>query len=433
MTKNGSRQLPDGMHSVALGAGDLNGILRGKRIPATHWQQARDHGIALSAAIFAIDMTSDIWDTPYCNMETGYHDCHMFPADDVVPLPWEDGVGFCFGRVEESHGAPVPIDPRGVLVDVLDRASSMGFGITIGSELEFHLLDPQTLRPRDTGIQVYSLTRAAELDHVVGPIRRHLDAIGIPIEQSNPEYAAGQVEVNIAYDEALLTADRSVVFRSMVKQIAHAHGYLATFMAKPLKGEAGNGLHIHHSLWRDGESLFHGQDGTLSPLGRRYLAGIQGRMAEISLIGSTTPNAYRRRRPYSFCPTNSAWGYDNRSVALRVIGHSPRTMRIEVRDGAADCNPYYLVAAQIAAGLDGIERELEPSPPCMGNAYESPGHERLPATIDEAIARAQASAFLADLLGDDRLAILIGQAERERDLVADDITAVEIDRYLGNF
>ncbi len=433
MTKNGSQRLPDGMHSVALGAGDLNGILRGKRIPATRWQQASDHGIALSAAIFAIDMTCDIWDTPYCNMETGYHDCHMFPAGDVVPLPWEDGVGFCFGRVEENNGAPVPIDPRGVLIEVLERASAMGFGITIGSELEFHLLDPETRRPRDTGIQVYSLTRAAELDHVVGPIRRHLDAIGIPIEQSNPEYAAGQVEVNIAYDEALVTADRTVVFRSMVKQIAHAHGYLATFMAKPLKGEAGNGLHLHHSLWRDGESVFHGEDGALSPLGRHYLAGIQGRMTEMSLAGSTTPNAYRRRRPDSFCPINTAWGYDNRSTALRVIGHSPRAMRIEVRDGAADCNPYYLLAAQIAAGLDGIERELEPTPPCMGNAYESPGYEPLPTTIDDAIARAQASTFLADLLGDDRLAILVSQAERERDLVADDITAVEIDRYLGNF
>ncbi len=248
------------MHSVALGAGNFNGIFRGKRIPATRWQQASEHGIALSAAMFAIDMTSDIWDTPCCNMETGYHDCHMFPVGDVVPMPWEDGVGFCFGRVEESHGIPVPIDSRDVLIDVLERASAMGFGVTIGSELEFHLLDPQSRRPRDTGIQVYSLNRAAEPDHVVGPIRHHLDAVGIPIEQSNPQCAAGQVEVNMAHDEALVSADRTVVSRSMVKQIAHAHGYLATFMANPLQGEAGNGLRLHHSLWRDGESVFHGQD-----------------------------------------------------------------------------------------------------------------------------------------------------------------------------
>ena len=329
---------------------------------------------------------------------------------------------------------PFPSTRAVVLIDVLERASAMGFGVTIGSELEFHLLDPETRRPRDTGIQVYSLTRAAELDHVVGPIRRHLDAIGIPIEQSNPEYAAGQVEVNIAYDEALLTADRTVVFRSMVKQIAHAHGYLATFMAKPLKGEAGNGLHLHHSLWRDGESVFHGEDGALSPLGRHYLAGIQGRMAEMSLAGSTTPNAYRRRRPDSFCPINTAWGYDNK--VRGPAGHrtlAPSYADRGARRGGRLQPPTTLSPLRSPPVLDGIERELEPTPPCMGNAYESSEYEPLPTTIDDAIARAQASTFLADLLGVDRLAILVSQAERERDLVADDITAVEIDRYLGNF
>ncbi len=428
MTKNGSRQLPGGMHRVTLGGRDLNGIFRGKRLPVTRWQQARDHGVALSAAVFARDMTGDIWDTPDCNMETGDHDCHTFAAGDIVPLPREDGAGFRFGRFEESHRVPVPIDPRGVLIDVLERAAAMGFEVTIGSELEFHFPDPQTRRPRDIGIQVYNPARAAGLDHVVGPIRRHLDAIGIPIEQSNPEYVAGQAEVNIAYGEILVTASRSVVFRNMVKQIAPAHGSLATFMAKPPKGQAGNEFHLHHSLWREGRSVFHGQNGALPRPGRHDLAGIQGRMAEISRVGSTTPNAYQRR-PGSFCAINCARNYDNRSTALRVIGHAPRTMRIEVRDAAADCHPHDLAAAS----LDGSERQLEPTPPCTGNACQAPGHEPLPITIDDAIARARAAAFLRDLLGDNRLVILISQAERERDLVADDITAVKIDRYLGNF
>ncbi len=151
------------------------------------------------------------------------------------------------------------------------------------------------------------------------------------------------------------------------------------------------------------------------------------RMTEKSLVGATTPNAYRRRRPDSFSPINTAWGCDNRSAALRVIGHSPRTMRIEVRDGAADCNPCCLVAA----ALDGIERQLEPTQPCMGNASESSDREPLSTTIDDAIGKAQVSAFLADLPGNDRLAILISLAEL--DPVADDITTVEIDRCIGNF
>ena len=425
--------LPEGVHTVSMGAGDLNGIMRGKRVPASRWPVVRDNGIALSAAIFAIDMTCDIWDTPYCNMETGYHDCHMFPLGKVWRLPWEEGVAFCFGRIEDADHKPVPIDPRGVLVNVLKRASSMGFEVQIGSELEFYLLDPETRRPRDRGIQVYNLTRAAELDHVVGPIRRYLSEVGIPIEQSNPEYAAGQVEVNIEYGDALETADRSVAFRGLVKQIALSQGYLATFMAKPFTGESGSGFHVHHSFRRDGKAVFHDEDGGLSRLGLNYLAGIQQRMAEMSLIGATTPNAYRRRRPESFSPTNNAWGYDNRSTGIRIIGHSPQSMRIEVRDGSADCNPYYLFASQIAAGLDGIEKGLQPTPPHVGNAYVATDYDLLPTTIDVAIEKARQSGFLADLLGADRLEILVTQAERERDLVADVVTGIEIDRYLESF
>ena len=425
--------LPEGIHTVSMGAGDLNGILRGKRVPASRWPVVRESGIALSAAIFAIDMTCDVWDTPYCNMETGYHDCHMFPFGKVWSLPWEEGVAFCMGRVEDADHGPVPIDPRGVLLDVLERASSMGFEVRIGSELEFYLMDPETRRPRDRGIQVYNLTRAAELDHVVGPIRRHLDEVGIPIEQSNPEYAAGQVEVNIEYGEALETADRTVAFRGLVKQIAHSQGYLATFMAKPITGESGSGFHLHHSLWHDGRAVFHDDGGALSRTGLSYLAGIQRRMAETTLIGSTTPNAYRRRRPESFSPVNNAWGYDNRSTGIRIIGHSPQTLRIEVRDGSADCNPYYLFASQIAAGLDGIEQELEPTPPHVGNAYVATGYDLLPTTIDVAIVKARDSDFLLELLGADRLEILVNQAERERDFVADVVTDLEIERYLESF
>ncbi|MCY4608322.1 MAG: glutamine synthetase family protein [bacterium] len=425
--------LPEGIHTVSMGAGDLNGILRGKRVPASRWPVVRESGIALSAAIFAIDMTCDVWDTPYCNMETGYHDCHMFPFGKVWRLPWEEGVAFCMGRVEDADHRPVPIDPRGVLLDVLERASAMGFEVKIGSELEFYLLDPETKRPRDRGIQVYNLTRAAELEHVVGPIRRHLNDVGIPVEQSNPEYAAGQVEVNIEYGEALETADRTVAFRGLVKQIAHSQGYLATFMAKPITGESGSGFHLHHSLWQDGKAVFHDEGGALSRTGLSYLAGIQMRMAETALIGSTTPNAYRRRRPESFSPVNNSWGYDNRSTGIRIIGHSPQTLRIEVRDGSADCNPYYLFASQIAAGLDGIEQGLEPTPPHVGNAYVATGYDVLPTTIDVAIVKARDSGFLLDLLGADRLEILVNQAERERDFVADVVTDIETERYLESF
>ncbi|MFT6640870.1 MAG: glutamine synthetase, partial [Flavobacteriaceae bacterium] len=310
--------LPEGTHTVVLGLGDLNGIMRGKRIPASHWENICKSGNAYSIALFAIDMMCDVWDTPYVNFDNGYPDFHMFPLSKPVALPWEPGVSIVFARAEGMDHKPVPLDPRPVLERQVRRAADMGIEIQVGTELEFYLLDPETKKPRDSGIAVYSLDRAAELEHVLGPIRQQINEVGIPIEQSNPEYAAGQVEVNIRYGEALLAADRVVMFRSLVKQLAHAHGYQATFMAKPFFEESGSGFHTHYSLWKDGKNLF-SDSGKLSQMGKHFVGGLQKRMAEASICGSATVNGYRRRQSYTFCPINTTWGIDNRTVALRII------------------------------------------------------------------------------------------------------------------
>ena len=330
--------LPEGTHTVILGLGDLNGIMRGKRIPSTHWETICKSGNALSIALFAIDMTCDVWDTPYVNFGNGYPDMHMFPRTRPVALPWEPGVAISMARAEGMDHKPVPIDPRTVLECQIERAASMGFEVKVGTELEFYLLDPATKKPRDEGIQVYGLERAAELEHVIGPIRQQINEAGIPIEQSNPEYAAGQVEVNIRYGDALTAADRVVLFRSLVKQLALQHGYFATFMSKPFFDQSGNGVHTHHSLWKDGRNAF-SDGGKLSKTGINYLAGMQKRMAESALCSATTPNAYRRRQPYTFCPVNTTWGPVTRTVGLRVIEGADSAVRVEKRDGSADCNP----------------------------------------------------------------------------------------------
>ena len=429
---NSNFELPEGTRTIALGIGDLNGIMRGKRVTAEQWPNVCESGVALSIAMFATDMTSDIWDTPYVNMDNGYPDMHLFPDSPVRSVPWEEGCGFCFGKALGADHKPVPIDPRGALAEQVDRAKSMGYDVIIGAELEFYLLDPETCQPKDVGNQFYGLLRASELEPVLGPIRNHLGGVGIPIEQSNPEYAAGQVEVNMHYCDALQAADNVVAFRTLVKEIAALHGYLATFMAKPFALESGSGFHTHHSLWKEGANSF-ASEGRLSDLGRSYLAGMQLRMPETALSASTTPNAYRRRRPYTFCPTNNCWGYDNRTVALRVLEASASSTRVEKRDGSADCNPYYLIACEIAAGLDGVEKGLAPDHFAEFNGYDLEGAAPLPADIDDAISRARESEFMKSLLGSDRLEILIGQAERERDFVLDQVTQVEIDRYLRNF
>lgn len=424
--------LPEGTHTVVLGVGDLCGIMRGKRIPATHWDTICKSGNALSIALFAIDMTCDVWDTPYVNFGNGYPDMHMLPLTKPASLPWEPGVAFCLARAEGMDHKPVPIDPRNVLIRQLERAAAMGYTVNVGTELEFYLLDPETRRPRDKGIQVYGLERAAELEHVLGPIRQQINEVGIPIEQSNPEYAPGQVEVNIHYGDALLSADRVVIFRSLVKQLAMHHGYLATFMAKPFFEQSGNGFHTHYSFWKDGKNAF-ADRGKLSQTGRHFVGGLQKRMAEMSVCGTLTPNGYRRRQPFSFCPINTTWGLDNRTVGIRVIEGADAATRVEKRDGTADCNPYLMLAAEVAAGLEGIEQGIEPSAITTGNGYEDEAAEPLPGSLDTAVALARQSDWLKALCGDDLYELLCQMCEREIAFVNAQVTPVEIDRYLGNF
>jgi glutamine synthetase len=423
--------LPPGTHTVAMGIADLNGIMRGKRFPASQWKTVCESGNALSIALFAMDATSGVFENSYVNMGNGFPDMHMFPLSQPVPTPWEPGVAFCIGRAEGMDHKPVPIDPRVALVRQVERARAMGFEVMAGTELEFYLVDAQTRLPRDNDIQVYSLSRAAELEHVLGPIRSQINEMGIPIEQSNPEYGPGQAEVNIRYDEALLAADRVVMFRTLVKQLAATQGYIATFMAKPYIDQSGSGFHTHYSLRKDGKNAF-SSNGKLNELGMQFLAGLQRHMGESALAGSLTPNAFRRRKPYSFCPTNNSWGYDNRTVALRVIEGAPAAVRIEKRDAAADCNPYFLLACDIAAGLDGIEHGWEPTPPCLGDAYADDRFEPLPTDLPSAIAAAKGSAFMERVLGKDLLSVLLILAEREAEFVANQVTPVERERYLGN-
>ena len=424
--------LPEGTHTVILGVGDLNGLMRGKRIPADQWPRICGSGNALAMSLFTMDMTCDVWETPVVGFANGFPDCHIFPMHPPVAVPWEPGVAMCFARAEGMDHGPLTVDPRQALLRQVERANAMGIDLQVGTELEFYLLDPDTGRPRDKGNDCYGLARAAELEPVLGPMRRELAEMGIPIEQSNPEYAAGQVEVNIRYGSAMIAADRVVMFRSLVKQLAARHGLNATFMSKPFIDESGNGFHLHYSLWSEGKNIF-ADAGKLNDLGRHFLGGMQQRMAEASICGAATVNAYRRRQPLSFCPVNASWGLDNRTVALRVIEGSDSAVRIEKRDAGADCNPYLLMAADIAAGLDGIEGKTEPTAITTGNAYEDDNAPPIPLDLADAISLARNSGWLRDVLGADQHEIWLQQAERELAFFNQQVTPFETARYLGTF
>lgn len=427
--------LPDGVRCVILGVSDLNGILRGKRIAAAHWPHVQAHGVALENLVFALDIGSKRIANDWTGHHTGSPDVHLRPVGPLRPVPWEEGTMFALGAATEASGEASPLDPRPALLRVLDRARAMGLEMSLGAELEFYLYDPVTLRPREDRHDCYGLDRAADMEHVLAPIRDGLIAMGLPVEQSNPEFAPGQVEVNTRHAPAAEAVEHALILRAMVKQIARTHGLRATFMPKPWADRSGSGLHMHHSARIAEGAEFAGRaafaaDGRLSAMGRAYLAGMQRRLPETALVGAPLPNSYRRRTPYSYAPTVAAWGYDNRSVALRVIEGADAAVRIEAREAGADANPWLLAAVQIAAGLEGIAEGLTPDAPVAGDGYAAPGRAPIPCTMRDALAAARGSAFLRDVLGEHLTGLMITQAEQEQARVDAEITAVETARYL---
>ena len=435
-----AKSLPRGTHTVIVALGDLNGIARGKRMHAGVWEDFK-HGIGMCNAIFQMDVTNDIWDTPYANFENGYADFHIVPIVETMrPVPWEEGVVLVVGRAEEMDGSPVVCDPRNVLVEQLAKAADQGYEVMTGVEFEFYLLDLETKELVDSGISVYGLARGAMFEHVVGPIRNLCSDMGIQVEMSNPEYAPGQIEINLRYQEALVSADNAMLFRNAVKEIAYNHGYLATFMAKPFFMESGNSFHLHQSLWKDGRNVF-SDGGRLSALGRSYLGGLQQHMAETALISAPTPNAMKRRQDYTFCPTSNAWGGDNRTVGLRVIEGTESSTRIEQRDGSSDANPYLLTAVQLAAGLQGIASGAEPTAKEVSDGYSATRHQGLPRDIPTALELFNNSEFIAEVIPEPLRVTLAQQAEREHNFMVesdpegwqDDVTQLERDRYLEAF
>lgn len=341
-------------------------------------------------------------------------------------VPWDDALSVVVADVCEEDGAPSVLCSRTALRRAAAAARESGYAISAAAELEFFLVDRDTHGPVFAGVENYSLVRV-EFEPVLSAIRNELGAMDVAVEASNPEYSGGQFEVNIAHGNALQAADRAVLLRHGVRQIAHRFGLGATFMAKPWTEQSGSGMHVHQSLWADGANVFH-EGGGLSSLGRSYLAGLLDRIRELALLGSPTPNAYHRRADLSFSPTTVSWGGDNRTVAVRAVVGEEGTTRIEQRDAAADCNIYLVFAGQFLAGLDGIRRGLEPGPPVAGSAYQLEG-ARLPRTFLEAYDLFASSQAPRELLGEELVEAYLAALAPEIEVVVTSAADWERRRY----
>jgi glutamine synthetase len=414
------------IHTVALAFTDMQGRLQGKRFAAGFFlDDTLAHGTEGCAYLLAVDVELNTVDGyPMASWDTGYGDFAMIPDLSTLRLaPWQPGTALITADLAWHDGTPVPASPRQILRRQLDRLAERGLSAWAGTELEFIVFKDsyedawkngyRELTPANQYNADYSLLGTARIEPLLARIRNEMGAAGMTVESAKGECNLGQHEIAFRYDEALTTCDQHSVYKTGAKEIASQQGYSLTFMAKYNERE-GNSCHIHLSLRNaEGTPVCAGEDGDMSALMRHFMAGQLAAMRELTLFYAPNINSYKRFRPGSFAPTAVAWGRDNRTCSLRVVGHGP-SLRVENRAPGGDVNPYLAVAAMIAAGLHGIDQQLELVEPCTGSAYEA-GYEHLPTTLREAAGLWSDSKLAEEAFGSDVVQHYLRMAEVEQD------------------
>src|ERR687894_1599377 len=386
----------------------MQGRLMGKRVHAEFFlEDSVEHGLEGCNYLLALEMEMDpVPGYALASWEQGYGDFRLEP--DMATLrriPWLEGTALVLADVRSHDGGDVKPSPRQVLKAQVERAEALGYTPMFGSELEFYLLKEtyeeahakhyRDLTPSVPYILDYHILATTYDEPFIRQIRNGMHAAGIRVETSKGEAWPGQHEINFRYADALAMADNHVIYKNGAKEIAHLNGCSITFMAKPDHTWIGNSCHIHSSLWRDGENAFAGE----SDVFKQYLAGQIAALKELAIFLAPTINSYKRFAAGSWAPTTLAWGHDNRTCGFRIVGHGG-AVRTETRIAGADANPYLAFAALPAAGLNGIENDLELPPPLEGNAYESDA-ERFPSSLREAIAALEQGTVARTAFGDD--------------------------------
>ncbi|MFE5535342.1 glutamine synthetase family protein [Streptomyces sp. NPDC056492] len=382
--------------TVVLAFPDMQGRLQGKRFAAQFFlDEVLAHGTEGCNYLLAVDTDMNTVDGyEMSSWDRGYGDFAMHP--DLATLrriPWNPGSAFLLADLAWNDGSPVVAAPRQILRRQLDRLAEHGYTAMVGTELEFMVFQDTYEQAWNSGYRGltpanqynidYSVLGTGRIEPLLRRIRNEMQAAGLTVESAKGECNLGQHEIAFRYDEALTTCDQHAVYKTGAKEIASQEGVSLTFMAKFDERE-GNSCHIHLSLGdADGRNAMAGDGpGGMSPVMRHFLAGQLAALRDFSLLYAPNINSYKRFRPGSFAPTAVAWGVDNRTCALRVVGHG-RSMRFENRLPGGDVNPYLAVAGLVAAGLYGIEHRLELPEACAGNAYTA-DFAHVPTTLREA-------------------------------------------------
>ncbi len=405
----------DGLEQVRFAFADQHGIVRGKTVVAAEAAHAMRAGVGMVGTVLLKDTSHrTVW--PVFARGGGFRTPEFEGAADVVlvadpatfaTLPWSPRTGWVLCQAHFADGRPVPFDTRHQCARALARLGEAGFDYVAGLEVEFYVfrVEQPRLAPEDSGwpgtppevsllesgYQLLTEQRYDQLEPALDILRRDVQALGLPLRSMEVELGPSQVEFVFGPMTGLAAADAMVLFRNAAKQSLRRHGYHASFMCRPrIPNVMSSGWHLHQSLARraDGANVFAPAAGDAQPLsdtGRRFLAGLLAHARGAAAFAAPTINAYRRYRPNSLAPDRALWGRDNRGAMLRVVGGAgdPAT-RIENRAGEPAANPYLYFASQLHAGLDGLERALEPGPSADA-PYETDA-PMLPRSLAEALA-----------------------------------------------
>ena len=416
-----------GLEVVRVSFPDQHGLLRGKTLVAGEVAGALGNGCSITSSLFAKD-TANKTVFPVWSAGGGFGIKAFEGAGDVlmIPdpasfriLPWAPETGWLLSDVYLADGKPLPFATRQVYRAALSRLAAAGWDYVAGLEVEFHVfkLETDRMAPEETGqpgepprvsiltqgYQYLSELRFDRLEPVLEIIRRDVVALGLPLRSVECEYGPSQCEFTFQARTGLEPADAMVLFRSAVKQICRRHGLHATFMCRPrIPNVMSSGWHLHQSLVdrKSGANVFmpERQGELLSDTGRHYLAGLLKHARASALFAAPTLNGYKRFRPHSLAPDRAIWGHDNRGVMVRVLGGpGDKATRLENRVGEPAANPYLYMASQVLAGLDGIERRLDPGPSADA-PYEAKA-EPLPKSLAEAAAALRGDAFFRERMG----------------------------------
>lgn len=406
---------------------DMQGRLMGKRFHAAHFVNSAWEETHCCNYLLATDL---MMATPEgyaaTSWEKGYGDYVMKPdLTTLRPLPWLEGTVMVLCDVLDHHThEDVPHSPRAMLKKMVARAEAMGFTPMMATELEFFLFEKSFDEIRKSGFRElatlsgynedYNIQLTSREEHVMRPVRNHLYAAGLPIENSKGEAETGQEELNIKYAPALDTAEYHTIAKHAVKEIAHQQGHAASFLPKWHQDKVGSSSHVHQSLWKDGKPVFFDEADALgmSALMKAYVAGLLKYAPDYMVFLAPYINSYKRFQVGTFAPTRVIWSIDNRTAGFRLCGEGSKAVRIECRVGGSDMNPYLAMAAMLAAGLKGIEEGLDLAPAFSGDAYAGEAPE-LPTTLPAARAALMKSDLLREAFGEEVVAHYARAAEVE--------------------